>query len=44
MGRRLEKDYLVCNTAFLSLFAMKFVQYLGFTFLNFRYISEIYEF
>ena len=28
MGRRLEKYYLVCNTTFLSLFAMKFVRYL----------------
>ena len=28
MGRRLEKYYLFCNTAFLSLFTMKFVQYI----------------
>ena len=28
MGRRLEKYYLFCNTAFLSLFTKKFVQYI----------------
>ena len=27
MGRRLEKYYLLCNTAFLSLFTIKLVQY-----------------
>ena len=27
MGRRLEKYYLFCNTAFFSLFTMKFVRY-----------------
>ena len=27
MGRRLEKYYLFCNTALLSLFTMKFVRY-----------------
>ena len=27
MGRRLEKYYLFCNIAFLSLFAIKFVRY-----------------
>ena len=26
MGRRLEKYHLFCNTAFLSLFTIKFVQ------------------
>ena len=28
MGRRLEKYYLFSNTAFLSLFKIKFVQYI----------------
>ena len=28
MGRRLEKYYLFCNNAFLSLFTIKFVRYL----------------
>ena len=28
MGRRSEKYYLFCNTAFLSLFTMKFVRYI----------------
>ena len=28
MGRRLEKYYLFYNTAFLSLFTMKFVRYI----------------
>ena len=27
MGRRVEKYYLFCNTAFLSLFTIKFVRY-----------------
>ena len=27
MGRRLKKYYLFCNTAFFSLFTMKFVRY-----------------
>ena len=27
MGRRLEKYFLFCNTAFLSLFTIKFVRY-----------------
>ena len=34
MWRRLEKYYLFCNTAFLSLFAMKFVRYI------YRYIYD----
>ena len=28
MGRRLEKYYLFCNTAFLSLFTIKFIRYI----------------
>ena len=42
MGRRLEKYYLFCYATFLSLFTMKFVQYVYCKFPiyigNFRYI------